>query len=69
MIPKLAQEIYDKSIQLKKYDERKLLFFYFDDDETPHLAAEQSAPEYGTIKKIYLKIVDNEQYLMVDYTE
>ena len=26
MIPKLAQEIYDKSIQLKKYDERKLLF-------------------------------------------
>lgn len=49
--------------------ERKLLFFYFDDDETPHLAAEQSAPEYGTIKKIYLKIVDNEQYLMVDYTE
>lgn len=49
--------------------ERKLLFFYFDDDETSHLATEQSAPEYGTIKKIYLKIVNNEQCLMVDYTE
>ena len=49
--------------------ERKLLFFYFDDDETPHLAAEQAAPEYGTIQKITIKTVDDESYLMVDYTE
>ena len=49
--------------------DRKLLYFYFDDDETPHLAAEQTAPEYGTIKKITLKSVSNESYLMVDYTE
>ena len=49
--------------------DRKLLYFYFDDDETPHLAAEQSAPEYGTIKKITLKTVSGESYLMVEYTE
>ena len=49
--------------------DRKLLYFYFDDDETPHLAAEQTAPEYGTIKKITLKTVRDESYLMVDYTE
>lgn len=49
--------------------DRKLLYFYFDDDETPHLAAEQTAPEYGTIKKISLKTVKGESYLMVDYTE
>lgn len=50
-------------------EDRKLLYFYFDDDETAHLAAEQSAPEYGTIKKITLKTVRDESYLMVDYTE
>ena len=49
--------------------DRKLLYFYFDDDETPHLAAEQTAPEYGTIKKITHKTVKDESYLMVDYTE
>lgn len=49
--------------------ERKLLFFYFDDDETPHLAAEQDAPEYGTIKKVYTKTISGENYLMVDYTD
>lgn len=49
--------------------DRKLLYFYFDDDETPHLAAEQAAPEYGSIKKITLKTVKGESYLMVDYTE
>lgn len=49
--------------------ERKLLYFYFDDDETPHLAAEQSAPETGTIQRITLRTVNDESYLMVDYTE
>lgn len=49
--------------------DRKLLYFYFDDDETPHMAAEQVAPEYGTIKKITLKTIEDESYLMVDYTE
>lgn len=49
--------------------ERKLLFFFFDDDETPHLAAEQAAPEYGTIQKVSIKTVDGENYLVVDYTE
>ncbi len=49
--------------------ERKLLFFYFDDDETPHLAIELQAPEYGTIKKISLRTINNERYLKVDYTE
>lgn len=29
--------------------QRKLLYFYFDDDETPHLLAEQSAPSGGYI--------------------
>ena len=48
---------------------RKLLFFTFDEDETPHLVAEQDAPEYGTIKKITLKTIMNENYLMVDYTD
>ncbi|MGM9778981.1 MAG: hypothetical protein ACI3ZD_11700 [Prevotella sp.] len=49
--------------------DRKLLYFYFEDDETPHLAVEQTAPEYGTIKKITLKSIKDESYLMVDYTE
>lgn len=50
-------------------NERKLLFFYFDDDETPHLAVEQDAPEYGTIKNISIRTIKGEKYLMVDYTE
>ena len=49
--------------------ERKLLIFSFDDDETPHFVAEQTAPEYGTIKKITLKTTREESFLMVDYTE
>lgn len=34
--------------------ERKLLYFYFDDDETPHLWDEQDAPEEGYIGEIVL---------------
>lgn len=49
--------------------ERKLLLFFFDEDETSHLIAEQPAPEYGTIKKITLKTKNNERYILVDYTE
>ena len=33
--------------------ERKLLYFYFDDDETPHLLTEQDAPREGYIKDAY----------------
>lgn len=46
--------------------ERKLLVFYFDDDETPHLRAERPAPKYGNIKNIYLI---GGEYLTVDYTD
>lgn len=35
-----------------KTEEKKLLYFYFDDDETPHLATEFRAPQSGYIKKI-----------------
>lgn len=48
---------------------RKLLYFTFDEDETPHLAAEYDAPEYGTIKKISLNTKGDEKFLIVDYTE
>lgn len=33
-------------------NERRLLYFYFDDDETPHLLAEQMAPSDGYIVDI-----------------
>lgn len=49
--------------------ERKLLLFFFDEDETPHLVAEQAAPEYGTIKKITIKTKNNKRHILVDYTE
>ena len=32
-----------------KSDEKKILYFYFDDDETPHLATEFPAPYSGYI--------------------
>lgn len=32
--------------------ERKLLYFYFDDDETPHFLGEMDAPSDGTLKDI-----------------
>ena len=32
--------------------ERRLLLFYFDDDETPHLAYEEPAPPIGDIKSV-----------------
>lgn len=35
-----------------KSGERKLLYFYFDDDETPHLATEFSAPQSGDIQSM-----------------
>jgi len=34
--------------------ERKLLYFYFDNDETPHLLVEQKAPSDGYIRDIAL---------------
>ena len=49
--------------------ERKLLYFGFEDDETPRLAVEQPAPEYGTIRKIGLKTKGGDRYIMVEYTE
>jgi len=35
-----------------KSNEQKLLYFYFDDDETPHLATEFSAPRSGYIRSM-----------------
>lgn len=51
-------------------NERKLLYFYFDDDETPHLASEQDAPQNGFIRdaSIYTDYQGN-SYLHVDYSE
>lgn len=44
--------------------ERKLIYFYFDDDETPHFANEQEAPSDGYIRNMYVR----NGYLYVDYT-
>lgn len=56
-------------IQNISTNERRLLYFYFDDDETPHLAAELNAPYTGSIKKITIVESDGKRYLNVDYTE
>lgn len=34
---------------------RKLLYFYFDDDETPHLAGEMDAPREGVLKDVIIE--------------
>jgi len=50
--------------------DRKLLYFYFDDDETPHFYAETDAPRNGYIKEIYWSYdyyYDNKS-LHVEYT-
>lgn len=52
-----------------KTGERKLLFFYFDDDETPHFATEQTAPAAGFIKNMYIYSEQGNRYLHVDYSE
>lgn len=49
--------------------ERRLLLFYFDEDETPHLAAEQEAPADGTIKKISPLLIDDALVLQAEYTD
>ncbi len=36
--------------------ERRMLFYTFDDDETPHLLCEQAAPRYGYMKDGTLKL-------------
>lgn len=56
-------------IQNISSNERRLLYFYFDDDETPHLAVELNAPYSGSIKKISIVESDGKRYLNVDYTE
>jgi hypothetical protein len=56
-------------IQNISTNERRLLYFYFDDDETPHLAVELIAPYTGSIKKITIVESDGKRYLNVDYTE
>ena len=56
-------------IQNISTNERRLLYFYFDDDETPHLAVELNAPYTGSIKKITIVESDGKRYLNVDYTE
>lgn len=52
-----------------KTGDRKLLFFYFDDDETPHFANEQMAPATGFIKNMYIYVEQGNSYLHVDYSE
>ncbi len=49
-----------------KNGERKLLYFYFNDDETPHFYSEQSAPSTGDIKNISINDWGD---LSVDYTD
>jgi len=51
--------------------ERKLLYFYFDDDETPHLATELYAPSTGYIKNIeaYNDYYDNKLVIRAYYTD
>lgn len=56
-------------IQNISTNERRLLYFYFDDDETPHLAVELNAPYTGSIKKITIDEIDGKRYLNVEYTE
>ena len=45
--------------------QRKLLYFYFDEDDTPHLLAEQDAPEEGYIRNI---VITRDDYLRVTYS-
>lgn len=45
--------------------ERKLLYFYFDEDETPHFFADQDAPSEGYIKDI---VMTNYGDLTVSYS-
>ena len=49
--------------------DRKILLFSFDDDETPHLVIEESAPRTGSIKSISYTAYYDEPYFYVDYTE
>ena len=67
------KRLYDKSSHFTDFaviiknistGQRKLLYFYFDDDETPHFLAEQEAPEEGYIKNI---IITGDGYLKVYY--
>lgn len=50
---------------------RRLLFFVFDDDETPRLLCEQEAPEYGYMKDRTLKLIQigSEYGVKVEYTD
>ena len=61
----------DAAIIIQNLDtqERKLLYFTFDDDETPHLRAEQWAPYSGYMKDRTLKLIENygSYYVEVEY--
>lgn len=48
--------------------ERKLLYFYFDDDETPHLQTEQDAPREGYIKDAFMASYYGDEQLNVIYS-
>ncbi len=52
-----------------KTNERKLLFFFFEDNETPHFVTEQVAPTTGFIKNMYIYSEQGNNYLHVDYSE
>ena len=57
----LFKRLYDKNSRFTDFaviiknivsGERKMLYFYFDEDETPHFLSEQDAPSEGYIKDI-----------------
>lgn len=48
-----------------KTNERKLLYFYFDDDETPHFYSEEAAPDFGDISNISMSYSGR---ILVEYT-
>ena len=60
----LFKRLYNKNSQFTDFaviinnitnGDRKLLYFYFDEDETPHLYTEQEAPREGYIKDAFIK--------------
>lgn len=59
----LFKRLYNKNSQFTDFaviiknivnGDRKLLYFYFDEDETPHLFTEQDAPREGYIKDAFI---------------
>ncbi len=75
----LFKRLYNKNSQFTDFaviinnitnGNRKLLYFYFDEDETPHLLTEQDAPREGYIKDAYISrnYYSGEEQLNVVYS-